>query len=112
MEDKKHELRQIAEKSLPEVIVALGFTEHQIDLMGRLILDIVEGLDPASLSPETVERVEMLKQLIYYSSVDFEDLSNPLQAYKIPKAIEVKEKTRDIQGRYLNAQLRAGVFGK
>jgi hypothetical protein len=108
MADIKEELRQTAASMLNDPVLIMAFVEHQMDLMGQLILDLAEN---ATLTPEQQERVDMLKQIMQYSSIDFANISNILQAYKVPKTAENKQHTRMVQDRYLKAQMRAGVFG-
>lgn len=107
MEDIKKVLRETAKSELPDPIITLAYVEHQMDLMAQLIVDMAES---QTLSAEATERLNMLKQLLEHSSVDFANLADPLQAYKIPKAIEYKENTRDVSIRYLMAQIRERVF--
>jgi hypothetical protein len=107
--DKKHELQQVAREHLPDPIIIIGYMEHQLDLIGQLVVDIAEGVQ---LSPEATDRLELLKQVVAYASVDFANISHQFQSYKIPKAVELKQHTRNIQGRYLQAQLREGILGE
>lgn len=109
-ESKKDELRMIASNQLEDPIIVIAYLEHQMDLMARIILDLAENVN--SLTEEQKQRVEMLKGLMNHSSIDFNDLDNPLHAYKIPKTIENKEYTRLVQYRYLQAQIKEGIFGK
>lgn len=109
MMDKKEELRKIAGELLPDPLITMAYVEHQMDLMGQLILDVIESTG-VELSPEAEARVEMLQELMKHSSVNFERIQDQLQSYKLPKAIEYKERTRTVQDRYLKAQIKEGVF--
>lgn len=111
MEQKKTELQTVVENMLPPTVVVIGYMEHQLDLQGQLLLDIIEELG-GELSPEMAERVNRMKQFMAFSSIDFENIENPLEAYKYPNALNLKQGTREIQRRYLNAQIREGFFGK
>ncbi len=108
VEKKRQELLKAASDRLPDPVHTIAFLEHQMDLMGRIILDLADNA--TGLTEEQLERVLMLQELIDYSSVDFNNLKHPLQSYKIPKAVEQKAYTRLIQDRYLKAQQREGIF--
>lgn len=108
MPDVKQELLETAASMLPDPVKTIALLEHQIDLIGQIVLDLA---DDATLSEAAQERVIMLQLIMEHSSVDFEHIEEQLHAYKIPKAIEKKAYTRLIQERYLQAQIRAGVFG-
>lgn len=112
MEDKREILRETAKDMLPDTVIALGFMEHQLDLIGQLVVDLLEIVDTtAEIDPAVRTRVDMLKGLLNYSSIDFNNLASPFQSYKIPKATEVKGITRQVQLRYLEAQQREGLLG-
>jgi len=107
--DKKQELREVAASQMADPVITMAYLEHQMDLMGQLIIDLSDGVE---LPPEKAARLEMLKSVMQNSSVDFNDITNPLQSYKIPTMTEHKKQTRLIQYRYLQAQMREGLFGK
>jgi hypothetical protein len=109
-ENKKEQLRLVAKEHLPDPIIVIGYLEHQLDLVSQLIVDLSES--GVTLSPEAIDRVEKMKVLLNYSSVNFEDIDNPLESYKLPNAEGLKKHTRKVQERYLNAQIREGVFGE
>lgn len=107
----RDELQSIAMKALPDPIVTMGYMEHQIDLFGKVV-SILAHKAMDSLTEDEQKLVRMLDDILSHSSVDFNDISNPLQAYKIPKAIETKRYTRNVQSQYLQSQIREGLFGK
>jgi hypothetical protein len=109
MADKREILRETAKTMLPDSIITLAYVEHQMDLMAQLIVDMAES---ANLTGPALDRLNMLKQILEYTSIDFENLSQPLQAYKIPKTTEYKKNTRVVGEKYLLAQVREGVFGE
>lgn len=112
MADKKAELREIAKEQLPESIITIGYSEHQMDIVTMLVLDIVEELDPTNFSDIMKKRIEMLKSIMAHTSIDFDNLDDTFQAYKVPKTIEYKANARKVNAKYLKAQLREGVFGE
>ena len=107
-EDKKRELRETAKNMLPDPIITIGYMEHYIDLIAQLVVDLAES--GVELPKEAKERLEILKSILKYSSVDFNNLDDPLESYKLPKSEELKKYTRIVQKRYLVAQVREGVF--
>lgn len=108
--ERKKELQDIAKSNLPDPIIILGFMEHQIDFMAKIIEDLVGVVDTSTLTEEQLGRITQLKEFLKASSVDFDDLSNPLQSYKLPKALQVKTETRDIQYRYITKQIDEGLM--
>lgn len=112
MADRKEELRKVAQDLLPDPIIVIGYLEHQLDLMAMLVKDLYTVVDETQLSDEAKERLAMLDQLLKFPSINFNDLDNPLEAYKIPKATELKGYTRKVQERYLKKQMQEGVFGE
>ena len=82
-----------------------------MDLMAAIILDLADVANAVdAFNEDQLKRLEVLKSLMSHSSVNFDDLDNPLQAYKLPACINQKYYTRLIQDRYLVAQMKAGIF--
>jgi hypothetical protein len=106
--EKKKELEDIAKEMLPDPIIVIGYLEHQLDLTAQLIVDLADSI---TLTPEAQERLDKLKSLLQHSSINFLDMESPLEAYKIPNAVALKQQTRKVQEKYLKAQIREGVFG-
>jgi len=84
----------------------ISFLEHLIDLNSHLILKLSETIDLTLLDAQTLELLEYLKQFNTLSSVNFSDLNNPFEVYKIPVALDKKRYIRDIQRVYLEAKLK------
>jgi len=84
----------------------ISFLEHLIDLQSKLILKISETIDPTLLDKQTKELLGYLEQFNTLSSVDWDNLSNPFQAYKLPLALDKKKYIRDVQKIYLEAKLK------
>lgn len=108
--DKKEELRQAAIDMLPDSILSLAYVEHQLDLTGTAVL-MMADMFKDQMTEEQMKVIEMLREVLKHSSIDFENIKDVLQSYKIPKTIESKSNTRSIQEQYLLAQIREGVFG-
>lgn len=111
-DDKKRELQEVTKKLLPDPIIVIGYMEHYIDLIAKIIIDLTDSLveSDIELSQEAQDRLEKLKSILQYSSINFDDIDNPLEYYKIPKSEELKKYTRFVQKRYLDAQIREGIF--
>ena len=110
-EEKKQELLKVATEHLPDSLKTIAFLEHQMDLMAAIILDLADVANAVDVfNEDQLKRLEVLKSLMSHSSVNFDDLDNPLQAYKLPACINQKYYTRLIQDRYLVAQMKAGIF--
>lgn len=110
MSDRREELRNIAKDMLPDPIIIIGYLEHQIDLMAKVISDLLPLVDTASLSPDAQTRIEKLNEILTHSSVDFNNINSPLESYKIPTTVQLKGDTREVQKRYLNTQVKEGIF--
>lgn len=110
--DKKQELRETAKEMLPDPIIIIGYLEHQLDLISKLVTDLASLIDPNNITPEVQKRLDMLNGLLNYSSVNFDNLTSPLESYKIPKAADLKSYTRKVQKRYLQKQIEEGIFEK
>lgn len=108
--ERKKELQSVVKDMLSDPIIVIGYMEHQIDLMGKIIEDLSGLVDTSTLAPAQQQRLTSLKSILQFSSLDFENLNSPLQSYKIPKVIELKEDTRRVQTRYLNRQIQEGLM--
>lgn len=115
-QEKHTRLRLIAEGMLPDTLLMLAFMEHQIDLSTQVQLDIIEEFQKEGLldglSDEKKQRLETLRSVMEHSSIDFKNMKDPLQAYKVPKTIEHKKDMRNVQNQYLRAQAKLGILGK
>lgn len=109
-DDKKQELEEILGKALPNPLIVLAYMEHQVDLASQLIVDIAEATG-VTLSAEAENRLSLLKDLLAQSSIDFANITDQLQAYKIPNAAALKGLIHRVEDKYLQAQIREGVFG-
>lgn len=109
-EDRRKELQGIAKDMLPDPIIVIGYLEHQLDLMAKVIEDLTKLVDTSTMTAEEKNRIQALQGLLEHSSIDFEDLDNPLQSYKLPSAKGLKKRTRDVQRRYLEKQQKEGLL--
>lgn len=107
---KKEELRDAAIMMLPETVVALGYIEHQMDLIGTITMMLVDSFKD-NMTDDQLAIVNMLRDVLKHSSIDFANINDQLQSYKIPKTIENKAAIRLVQEQYLLAQIREGIFG-
>lgn len=111
VQSKKDEMQKAATGMLPDATITLGYLEHYVDLIGKLV-SVLAHKEESNLTDDEKKLLTSLDGFLTQSSIDFKDMTNPLQAYKIPKAIEAKQRTRMIQSMYLNAQIKEGIFGK
>lgn len=107
---KRTELRNIVEKMLPEPVIIIGYLEHQLDLVSQVALDLSELVDQTNMTEDQKSRLVNLQDMLKHTSVDFTALEHPLQSYKLPKAVQLKQDTRDVQLRYQGALMREGLF--
>jgi hypothetical protein len=112
-EEQIKALREAVKNRLDDPIIVISYLEHQIDLQGK-VLDLLASEVEASgvvLSTELKDLLQMQKDLLTHSSVDFDNLQDQMESYKIPKTAEKKSNTRKIQYRYLQRQIEEGIFG-
>lgn len=119
MSKEKEELLEETKKRMPDVVQTLGYMEHQLDLVTKLTLDIhkilvetTQLVNAEELTPEQRERFKVAEDFVKTSSVDFDDLPNQLQSYKLPTAIQKKSEMRQIQDRYLQVVYERGLNDK
>lgn len=112
MENKKEELRRVVVGRLPEPAVTIGYTENQLDLVGKLVADLISLADPAKVTPEIQGRLDALNGLLAHSSVDFDGLAagHPMEAGKLQKATDLKAYTRPQQERYFLELQKRGLL--
>jgi hypothetical protein len=108
--DRRQELRDIAKSMLPDTVISLALVEHQLDLMAYLLKSLLNRVDETTLTQQEKDMIAYLDQVLAKSSVDFNDIANPFQAYKLPKMVEVKNHTRVVQGKYLKKQMEEGLL--
>lgn len=107
---KEKDLQSLAleklESDVGNMVIVLGFFEHQVDLACSILQDVVQevgGKD--AFSEQLQKKIEFLSKINQSGSIDFENLQSPLEAYKIPEVIETKGKIRTIQKMYLKQKL-------
>lgn len=109
-------LAQLAEQEILDrvgnVVVLLGYFEHQVDLQAKIIKGISEAVQASGveLPVEVTTLLAENDKLLEVSSIDFKNITSQLESYKLPKAVQTKSQIRDIQGIYLQAKLREGKF--
>ena len=99
-------VKKDVEDNIGDPLNLISYLEHLIDLQSLLILKLSDAIEPTLLDTQTKELLGYLGQFNVLSSVEWNDLSNPFQAYKIPVALEKKKYIRDIQRIYLEARLK------
>jgi len=99
-------VRKDVEDNIGDPLNLISYLEHLIDLQSFIILKLSDAIEPTLLDIQTKELLGYLGQFNALSSVDWNDLDSPFQAYKIPVALEKKKYIRDIQKIYLDARLK------
>lgn len=103
-------LTEIVQKEIEEKIgntaILLGYFEHQVDLLTQVVKDLSAVVDTSSLSAEAQDRLNKIGEVLAFSSVDFANITSPLENYKIPMAVDTKKNLRTIQAQYLLAKLK------
>lgn len=107
MSKRKEELTIAAASMLNDPTITMGLMEHQVDLIAKVVLALA---DKYPLDEQDQQAVESLKSIMQFSSINFNNLDHPFESYKIPRVIEGKERTRMVQEKYLQAQLREGLL--
>ena len=105
MTDLQDVVQRKIEDRIGKVPVLLGYLEHQVDLIGTVVVGLSEVVDQTALTDELKARIDELKAILQHSSVDFANLQSPYENYKIPVAISSKKEIRAIQRQYLSKKL-------
>ncbi|MCR8633499.1 hypothetical protein [Paenibacillus radicis (ex Xue et al. 2023)] len=108
--DREEELRETAKAMLPDAIISIAYVEHQMDLIGSLVKDLFTLVDPDKITEDIQQKLDVLAGALQYSSIDFNSMDDPLQAYKLPLMIEKKAETRIVQTKYLQKKLQEGIL--
>lgn len=99
-------VRREVNEDIGDVLNLVSFLEHLIDLQSNLILKLSDTIDPTLFDTQTQELLGYLRQFNDLSSVDWNQLTSPFQAYKLPLALSKKSYIRQIQKIYLEAKLK------
>jgi hypothetical protein len=109
----EEKILEAVKAQMDDPVKVIGFLEHQIDLENKMISLLILCLEQNGIQlPEELVflRDNFQQGFLDASSVDFNDLSNPFQAYKMPLAIDKKVKTRLTQERYLMKKQANGML--
>lgn len=110
---QKERFAQIAQEKYEQLgspVVVMAYLTHLIDLQNQVILDLASAVDQTKLSTEAKERLNLVEQVSHVSSVDFANVNDPMQAYKIPNAIALKTKSNILMQEYVTALAREGLL--
>lgn len=111
-EDLRALLVSAARGALDDPIIIIGYLEHQLDLQGKILHTLAEEVKASGvqLSPALQTLLDLQNQFVSNSSVDFDNMTDQMQSYKIPRAIEKKARTRRVQMMYLLKQKEEGML--
>jgi hypothetical protein len=101
-------VEEVMQRQVGNTAILLGYLEHQVDLLSKLVQDLAEIVDTTKITPEVQERLDKLGEVMTNSSIDFDNLEDPMQSYKLPGTVATKGKLRDVQLRYLQAKANRG----
>ena len=96
--------RQVEER-IGSLLKLLSYTEIQIDIMANLLIDmtqVINAIDSTKITSEIQLKIDSLNQMLQFSSIDFSNLSDARENYKVPTTVYYKSELRDIQEPYLN----------
>jgi len=96
-------VQQDLEKKVGNINRLTSYTEFNIDLLSKLLLDIIPLLDQTKINSETQNRINILQKIMQYSSVDFTNLDSPTENYKFDGLIQAKEITAEVRQKYIKA---------
>lgn len=97
------------EQDVGNILILVSYMEHQADLNSKIIDGLVEVVKTqgATIPAELQTLIDNNKMIMQASSVDFDNLTDEFNGYKLPGTALVKGKVRNIQKRYLLAVKRA-----
>lgn len=109
----KEQYQEVAQKKFEELgatVILFAYFAHITDLQAQLIKDLASAVDQTKLSAEVTERLTLLDQLLAVSSIDFSNITAPTEVYKIPGAIDLKNKSNILMTEYITALARDGLL--
>lgn len=113
MADRKEQLQKVAQKKYDELgapVIVTAYLTHIIDLQTQLIKDLAGAVDQTKLSTAAQDRLALLDQVAAATSIDFANITSPLENYKIPGAVQIKEKSNVLMKEYIEALAREGLL--
>lgn len=114
MPGRKEELQDVAQKKYEELgapVILTAYLTHIIDLQAQLIKDLAGAVDQTKLDQVAKDRLTLLDQVAAASSIDFANITSPLENYKIPGAVDIKTKANILMDEYIQALAREGLLG-
>lgn len=79
----------------------VSLLEYGIDLVSQTCLDLSRMVDQTKITPEIQGRLDALQLLLQYSSIDFDNINDPYNFWKIGLSAQSKQISREIQDLYL-----------
>lgn len=101
IKEKIREYRQAVTERLPEAVVVIAYMEHQVDVLTKA-LNILYSKFSDQLTPEEQEVFDYVNQFLSASSVNFDNLQDPIELDKLQGAADYKNQVRVLQRRYIN----------
>ena len=94
-------------KEMGDPVFLVAYLEHQVDVLTNVVLHLAQAADPAVV--EAIQpQLDALQTIDASSSIDFDNLTSPTEAFKLPMMVHNKQMLRSIQGRYLQRLMETG----
>ena len=104
-----NELWSIVEKKLTEragsFSKSTSYLEYYDDIIAFILKEVISLIDPSKITPEFQAKINILDSILQHASVNLNDISNPLEAYKVQGIIELKDINSELRQLYMNALL-------
>jgi hypothetical protein len=84
-----------------------SYLEYYNDILAHILIDIISCINSESITPSMQAKIDILNTILEHSSIDINDISNPLEGYKVAGLIEVKDINKEIRQMYMNAILNS-----
>jgi len=95
-------LWSIVEKESGNVSKNISYSEYYLDILGTVLSELVSCVDQTKITSELQAKIDVLNQILKYSSIDMNRLSDTDQTFKVSGIIELKNTNAQIRQLYLN----------
>jgi len=101
------ELWDIVEQKITErsgsVSRSTSYLEYYNDILAFILIDMISCIDPETITPSMQAKINILNTILEHSSINLNDILNPMEGYKVAGLIEVKDINAEIRQMYVSA---------
>ena len=101
------DLWSILEKKLSERTGSFSrstsYLEYYNDIIAHVLMDMVSLIEPEKITPSIQAKINILSAILEHSSINLNDISNPMEGYKVEGIIEMKDINHELRQLYMSA---------